>query len=65
MNSNIKAIWNKASSSHEQAETSWQTQQNFLNRFATLIILECADISNKAEPYNSSDLIKKHFGVKQ
>lgn len=42
MNETIKAIWNKAASSHEQADTSWQTQQNFLNRFAELIVKECA-----------------------
>ena len=62
MHENLKAIWNKASSSHVQADTSWQTQQNFLNRFAELIVDECAKISNKAEPYKAQDLIKKHFG---
>ncbi len=62
MHENIKAIWNQAASSHVQADTSWQTQQNFLNRFAELIVDECAKISNKAEPYKAQDLIKKHFG---
>ena len=32
-------------------------------KFAQLIINECADIADKAEPYKSNDLIKKHFGV--
>lgn len=64
MNENIKKLWNKAASSHEQANTSWETKTNFLNRFAELIILECANISKDAEPYKSDDLIKKHFGVK-
>lgn len=63
MNDNIKAIWNKAASSHQQADTSWETKTNFLNRFATLIIEECAHIAEKAEPYKSSDLIKKNFGM--
>jgi hypothetical protein len=62
MHENLKAIWNQAASSHVQADTSWQTQQNFLNRFAELIVDECAKISNKAEPYKAQDLIKKHFG---
>ena len=31
--------------------------------FAQLIIQECADIADLAEPYKASDLIKKHFGV--
>ena len=32
-------------------------------KFAQLIINECADIADKAEPYKSNDLIKEHFGV--
>jgi hypothetical protein len=32
------------------------------NRTAELIIKECAEIADKAEPYKASDLIKKHFG---
>lgn len=63
MNDNVKAIWNKAASSYEQANTSWETKTNFLNRFATLIIEECANIAEKAEPYQSADLIKKKFGI--
>ena len=31
--------------------------------FAELIVKECARIAETAEPYQSSDLIKKHFGV--
>lgn len=63
MNDNIKAIWNKASSSHQQADTSYETKTNFLNRFAELIVLECAKIAENAEPYKSSDLIKQKFGL--
>jgi hypothetical protein len=33
--------------------------------FGDLIVKECAGIANKAEPYQSSDLIRKHFGVKE
>jgi hypothetical protein len=36
-----------------------------LDKFAQLIVRECADIADTAEPYKSSDLIKKHFGVEQ
>ena len=36
-----------------------------LLRFAKLIVNECADIADIAEPYNASDLIKKHFGVEE
>lgn len=31
-------------------------------KLAELIVKECADIADSAEPYKSSDLIKKHFG---
>ena len=36
-----------------------------LERFAQLIAAECAGIAETAEPYQSSDLIKQHFGVKK
>jgi hypothetical protein len=32
-------------------------------RFAELIVKECAGIVKTAEPYQSSDLIKQHFGI--
>jgi NTP pyrophosphatase (non-canonical NTP hydrolase) len=32
-------------------------------RFAQLIVAECAGIAETAEPYQSSDLIKQHFGI--
>jgi NTP pyrophosphatase (non-canonical NTP hydrolase) len=32
-------------------------------RFAELIVRECAEIAETAEPYQSSDLIKQHFGI--
>lgn len=65
MNTQVKAIWNRAASSHVQAETSFQTQQNFLARFAELIVRECANIAVQAEPYKANDLILKHFGIEQ
>lgn len=34
-----------------------------LQKFAELLIRECADIADKAEPYKANDLIKQHFGV--
>ena len=35
----------------------------FTKKFAELIVKECADIADKAEPYKANDLIKQHFGV--
>jgi hypothetical protein len=34
-----------------------------LQKFAELIVRECAEIADKAEPYKANDLIKQHFGV--
>ena len=34
-------------------------------KFAELIVRECAEIADTAEPFLSSDLIKEHFGVKE
>ena len=34
-------------------------------KFAKLIVLECASIADTAEPFLASDLIKEHFGVKE
>jgi len=28
-----------------------------------LLVKECAEIANTAEPYKANDLIKQHFGV--
>lgn len=34
-----------------------------VEKFAELIVRECANIAETAEPYKSSDLIKQYFGV--
>ncbi len=34
-----------------------------LTKLVDMIVKECAEIANTAEPYKSNDLIKKHFGV--
>jgi hypothetical protein len=34
------------------------------NIFVGLIVNECSEIADKAEPYKTSDLIKQNFGVK-
>ena len=34
-----------------------------IEKFAELIVRECAEIADTAEPFLSSDLIKQHFGV--
>lgn len=34
-----------------------------LEKFAELIVRECAEIARTAEPWKSDDLILKHFGI--
>ena len=34
-----------------------------LEKFAELIVRQCAEIAGTAEPYKAEDLIKQHFGV--
>ena len=36
-----------------------------IQKFAELIVKECIDIADKAEPYKSNDLIRQHFGVEE
>ena len=43
---------------------SWsQVDPEVLEKFAELIVRECATIADQAEPYKANDLILKHFGV--
>ena len=32
-------------------------------KLAELVVQECIEIADKAEPYKATDLIKKHFGI--
>ena len=45
----------------------WEHNEFGLNfnyqQFAELIIQECAEIADQAEPYKAADLIKQRFGV--
>ena len=35
-----------------------------LNKFTELIVRECAEIAKEAEPFQTYDLILKHFGIR-
>jgi hypothetical protein len=47
----------------DRSFTDEQGEQFDVKRFAELIVKECAGIAETAEPYQSSDLIKQHFGI--
>jgi hypothetical protein len=47
----------------DRSFTDEQGEQFDVEKFAQLIVRECAGIAQTAEPYQSSDLIKQHFGI--
>ena len=65
MNERIKQLAtqaaNYANTYDDAGADIWFEMYN--QKFAELIVRECADIADTAEPFLSSDLIKKHFGV--
>ena len=61
MNERIQELAAKANFGHmEKNEVVYDPR---LEKFAELMIRDCAKIADIAEPYKSSDLIKNHFGV--
>ncbi len=65
MNSKIKQFA-ELSKSYKTILVDGQMQSVLLidpERFAQMIVQECVEIADTAEPYKSGDLIKKHFGI--
>lgn len=80
MNERIKEIWEKAAESTAAypsgQNNSWETQVNFMEKFAELIVQECANhcdllLDHKISSewsrgtHDCSRAIKKHFGVEE
>ena len=76
MNERIKELWNKAaeltSAFPSGQNNSWETQVNFMEKFAELIVRECIDIAQDRAnfpgfpPNDVNDIIddiREHFGV--
>jgi len=63
MNERIEELWDKAA--EDTMDQSWQSQTKFMERFAELIVKECADISDASFHNGSAGYlaILKHFGV--
>ena len=38
-------------------------EREAIERLVLIVVRECANLADEAEPYNAADLIKKHFGV--
>jgi hypothetical protein len=75
MNDNIKAIWNKAASSHEQVKElikeagfSSTFERDRLHRLVELTVRECARLADEpnSRPFGSyGEKIKNHFGLEK
>lgn len=74
MNSKIEELWNKAAASSAAypsgRNNSWQTQVNFMNTFAELVILECSYLADQAHykatgGKTAGGYIREQFGVVQ
>lgn len=78
MNERIREIWDKAAESTAAypsgQNNSWETQVNFMEKFAELIVQECIDIANLSNTHGNNqwdkaltfavNTIKENFGVK-
>jgi hypothetical protein len=63
MNEQIREVWIKAAS--EDSSETWDSQEQFIERFAKLIVRECAsrvDYWESRQGEHTEDLLK-HFGV--
>ena len=67
MNEIIKNLFIQAGGSVEEENGNLWTYSDDLDPelFAQLVVRECANIADTAEPYKAYDLIKQHFGVKE
>ena len=67
MNERIQALWKQAGGHYNSGnQHTWPEYTiDDPEKFALLIVRECAEIADKAEPYKANDLIKQHFGVKE
>ena len=70
MNERIRLLWEEAAKTTQG--DSWEEQTKFLEKFAELIVRECANLPFKATGEVTtigeiavSNLILKHFGVEE
>lgn len=64
MNERIKQLWEQAAKTTQG--DSWEEQTKFMEKFAELIVQECAEVAGcngHVSGFTLGDLIKEHFGV--
>jgi hypothetical protein len=71
MNERIKQLWNQAAESTAAytsgQNNSWETQVNFMDKFAELIVRECITVVDECNLVDDDPIanIKEHFGVEE
>ena len=69
MNPQIQKLWDQAAeytAAYPSGQNnSWDTQVNFMNHFAELIVRECADIAADQSAIRPEYRIRRHFGVEE
>jgi len=62
MNERIRECWLKAA--REDAGETWDSQEQFIERFAELIVKECAQLVDDHDPTGWIEgIVLQHFGV--
>ena len=60
----LNIVYIKQDLQHKDVGTNLMIMLEGIEKFAELIVRECAEIAETAEPYQSCDIILRHFGVK-
>ena len=64
MNERIRELMRQACKESIRPESVLEdVPQDVLEKFAELIVRECAEIADVSEPFLATDLIKRHFGI--
>ena len=62
MNERIEELWDKAA--EDTMDDSWQSQTKFMERFAELIVAECAGfLRDTLDDHFAAEQLEEHFGV--
>lgn len=74
MNERIEKLWDEAADSIAAIPIGrnnfWETQENFMEKFAELIVRECAEVADNADATRQKwegigKYVREHFGVEK
>jgi len=63
MNQRYKDLWDQASKL--ESDPSWAGQTRFMEKYAELIVRECANVAADHEALDIYEEIREHFGVEE